>query len=158
MAREGFVGRHCQSKCAGLKPAVAKAGQGDTSLRKPASPFRYFNSSPEIIRLCALVQARGCQVRERTLGARTQRMLVRCKMRQLFEGGPESQRLVRDAVEIGTGIACSKGYPGALPERREVGRKQTLLRLRSVPNAIAQSLAWCAACQDPASSSPSIVA
>lgn len=30
--------------------------------RKPASPFRYFNSSPEVIRLVVMMYRRNCSV------------------------------------------------------------------------------------------------
>ena len=35
-----------------------QVGAGDASPRKPASPFRYFNSSPEVIRLVMIMYVR----------------------------------------------------------------------------------------------------
>ncbi len=53
-------GRLCQTKTTGCSEEPSRVGQGRgiPCPRKPASPFRYFNSSPEVIRLVVLMYVR----------------------------------------------------------------------------------------------------
>jgi putative transposase len=57
LERYGAAGL-CQKKCTGSARGKARVGICDAAPRKPANPFRYFHSSPEVIRLVVMMYVR----------------------------------------------------------------------------------------------------